>query len=135
VGVHIADVSHFVAAGCALDEAAARRGTSTYLVERRVDLVPELLAADLCSLHAHADRLAISVTWQLDAEANQLGPPRFERSVIRSSAALSYAQAQALIDDAERADPLALGLRQLDRLAQRLRQRRREAGAFMLNGP
>ena len=45
----------------------------------------------------------------------------------------SYAEAQAVIDDAERADPLALGLRQLDRLAQRLRQRRREAGAFMLN--
>ena len=134
----------------------------SYPDEQRVDLVPELLAADLCSLHAHADRLAISVIWQLDAEANQLGPPRFERSVIRSSAALSYAEAQApsrqcshskrshskcshrsmppssagmqaVIDDAERGDPLALGLRQLDRLAQRLRRRRREAGAFMLN--
>ena len=48
-------------------------------MEQRVDLVPELLAADLCSLHAHVDRLAISVIWQLDAEAKQLGPPRFER--------------------------------------------------------
>ena len=74
-------------------------------MEQRVDLVPELLAADLCSLHAHADRLAISVIWHLDEEANQLSPPRFERSVIRSSAALSYAEAQAVIDDAERGRP------------------------------
>ena len=103
-------------------------------MEQRVDLVPELLAADLCSLHAHADRLAVSVIWQLDAEANLLGAPRFARSVIRSSASLSYGEAQAIIDDADRGDGLALGLRQLDHLAQRLRQRRREAGAFMLNG-
>jgi len=63
-----------------------------------------------------------------------LGPPRFARSVIRSSASLSYGDAQAVIDDADRGDGLALGLRQLDHLAQQLRQRRREAGAFMLNG-
>eukprot|EP00962_Isochrysis_galbana_P059632 scaffold33336_cov73-Isochrysis_galbana.AAC.1 len=91
-------------------------------------MVPELLSEDLCSLHPHSDRLAFSVLLQMDEEATVLSS-RFEKTVIRSSGALSYKQAQARIDDADSVDPLTKTIQTLNRLAGKLRQRRMREGA------
>uniref|UniRef100_A0A7S2W718 Ribosomal RNA-processing protein 44 n=1 Tax=Mucochytrium quahogii TaxID=96639 RepID=A0A7S2W718_9STRA len=64
VGVHIADVTHFVRAGTPIDQEAANRGTSTYLVERRLDMLPGLLTTDICSLRGEVERFAFSVIWE-----------------------------------------------------------------------
>ena len=68
VGVHIADVSHFVRPGSALDHEAARRSTSVYLVQKVIPMLPRLLCEQLCSLNPGEERLAFSVIWQLDAQ-------------------------------------------------------------------
>ncbi|KAI9911404.1 hypothetical protein PsorP6_009564 [Peronosclerospora sorghi] len=68
LGVHIADVYYFVKHGSALDMEARRRGTTVYLVGQRLDMLPSVLSADLCSLHQNRDRFAVSVMWELDGE-------------------------------------------------------------------
>lgn len=68
VGVHIADVSHFIAAGTALDLEAEARGNTVYLVDRRIDMVPSLLGTNLCSLQGGKERLAFSVTWTFNKD-------------------------------------------------------------------
>ena len=87
VGVHIADVSHFVRAGQALDREARQRGTTTYLVETRHDMLPAVLSEHLCSLVAGEDRLAMSVVWTLDRrtlEPVKVGPDATEASAPHS---------------------------------------------------
>src|SRR5919202_567767 len=86
--VHIADVSYFVPAGAPLDRGAAERAFSTYVPGRVAPMLPHELADDLCSLRPHADRLTVTV------EIPPRGEPTFYRSVIRSDARLTYAQAQ-----------------------------------------
>jgi ribonuclease R len=97
VGVHIADVSHYVAPGSALDEEALRRGTSVYLVDRVVPMLPEALSADLCSLRPEEDRLAVSLLVSLDDSAAVLRH-ELRRTVIRSRHRLSYDEVQAVIE-------------------------------------
>lgn len=70
VGVHIADVSHFVKSENAMDSEAARRGTTVYMVDKRIDMLPPLLGTNLCSLQSDVDRLAFSVIWEMDTDAN-----------------------------------------------------------------
>jgi len=95
-GVHIADVTHFVRPGTALDLEAAYRGTTVYLVDRRIDMLPRLLNADLCSLRPNVDRLAFSVFWEITPDAEIVeGKTRFHKSVIHSCRAFSYGEAQA----------------------------------------
>uniref|UniRef100_A0A5S6R1P7 RNB domain-containing protein n=1 Tax=Trichuris muris TaxID=70415 RepID=A0A5S6R1P7_TRIMR len=131
VGVHIADVSHFVPAGTALDKEAAERGTTVYLVDRRIDMLPELLSSDLCSLKESQDRFAFSVIWELDKHANTVSV-RFCKSVIRSRAAFTYFEAQARIDDCKATDQLSVSLRNLNKLAKLLKRKRKENGALTL---
>ncbi|KAK2489328.1 hypothetical protein MC885_011272 [Smutsia gigantea] len=83
VGVHIADVSHFIRPGNALDQESARRGTTVYLCEKRIDMVPELLSSNLCSLRCNVDRLAFSCIWEMNHNAEIL-KTRFTKSVINS---------------------------------------------------
>lgn len=97
LGVHIADVSHFVKPGSLTDVEARSRSTTVYLADRRFDMLPEVLSADLCSLIGGVDRLAVSVLWVLDAEYNVL-ETWFGRTVIRSSYKLFYEAAQAIAD-------------------------------------
>lgn len=93
VGVHIADVTQFVKAGSALDVEAAYRATTVYLVDRRLDMLPELLSSTLCSLRSHVDRYTMSVLWRFDKDLNLLPQHTwFGRAVVRSAAALSYGQ-------------------------------------------
>ncbi|XP_026331987.1 exosome complex exonuclease RRP44-like [Hyposmocoma kahamanoa] len=82
VGVHIADVTHFVRPNTALDKEAANRSTTVYLVDKRIDMVPELLSSNLCSLRGGEERLAFSCVWEIDENANVLST-KFHKSVIK----------------------------------------------------
>ena len=134
VGVHIADVSHFIRPGTALDREASDRGTTVYLADTRIDMVPELLSSNLCSLRGGEERFAFSVLWEMAPDASILST-QFTKSVIRSRAALTYAEAQMRIDDPTRSDPVTVSLRQLNRLAKILKQGRVEKGALTLASP
>lgn len=111
----IADVSHFVHSDTAMDSEAAARGTTVYLVDKRIDMLPALLGTNLCSLRPHVERLAFSVIWvrlcgcvssvnltlclqELDSEA-QIVNVRFAKSVIASKSAFTYEEAQIRKDD------------------------------------
>lgn len=100
VGVHIADVSHFLRAGCPLDLEASRRCTTVYLCGRRIDMLPDRLSSHLCSLREHELRYAFSVIWELDDNAD-VHNVQFTKSLIKSRRAYTYEQAQNTVDDAK----------------------------------
>lgn len=135
VGVHIADVTHFVKPGTALDAEATARGTTVYLVDRRIDMLPGLLGTNLCSLKGNVDRFAFSVLWEMDADANVLST-RFTKSLIRSKASFTYDQAQERLEGkGPQDDALTRSIRILNGLAQRLKAMRIAAGALTLASP
>ena len=134
LGVHIADVTHFVHPGTAMDVEAAARATTTYLVQRRIDMLPKPLTEDICSLRADVERLAFSVIWEVTDNVEIVGT-QFTKSVIRSRAALTYAEAQSRIDDRRLTDEISENLRTMNRLAKILRQRRMGRGALSLASP
>ena len=135
VGIHIADVSHYVRPDSALDGEARLRGLSCYLPGGVVPMLPEKLSADLCSLRPDRDRLALSAFVELD-ERGDLKRYRFEETVIRSRHRLHYGQVQAALDGREPAEPeLQEALEALQRLARGLRARRWKAGALNLEIP
>ena len=96
IGVHIADVSHYVKPGTKTDDDAYKRGTSTYLVDRVIPMLPEELCNDLCSLRPGEDKLCMSVVFLMDADARVL-KYKICRTVIRSDARLNYDEVQDLI--------------------------------------
>lgn len=134
VGVHIADVSHFVKPANAMDAEASVRGTTVYLVDKRIDMLPPLLGTDLCSLKPYVERYAFSVLWELNDNADIINV-RFTKSVIKSREAFSYEQAQLRIDDASQQDDLTQGMRTLLALSRRLKKKRMDAGALSLSSP
>ena len=135
VGIHIADVSHYVRSGSALDREARRRGTSCYLPGGVVPMLPEALSADLCSLKPDRDRLALSVMVELDRHGQRHGH-RFAETVIRSRHRLHYTEVQEALDGiAPRDTPLQSALETLRDLARARRRRRRAAGALDLDVP
>ncbi|KAF2975172.1 hypothetical protein EK904_003180 [Melospiza melodia maxima] len=134
VGVHIADVSHFIRPGNALDEESVKRGTTVYLCEKRIDMVPELLSSNLCSLRSNVDRLAFSCIWEMNHKAEIL-KTRFTKSVINSKASLTYAEAQMRIDSATMNDDITTSLRGLNKLAKILKKKRIDKGALTLASP
>lgn len=97
IGVHIADVSHFVVQGTPLDSEAVERSTSVYLVDRVIPMLPRLLCEELCSLNPGVDRLAFSIEWTM-TEDGIVKDTWAGRSIIRSCGKLSYPQVQELID-------------------------------------
>jgi ribonuclease R len=135
VGIHIADVSHYVRDGGALDREAHARGTSCYLPGGVVPMLPERLSGDLCSLREDRDRLALSVLVEFDTEGRRLSH-RFAETVIRSRYSLHYEEVQEALDGrSPREAPLQRALIQLRDLARALRRRRRAAGALELDIP
>ena len=134
VGVHIADVSHFVKPNNAMDAEASVRGTTVYLVDKRIDMLPMLLGTDLCSLKPHVERYAFSTIWEMTREA-EIVSSTYTKSVIRSREAFSYEQAQLRIDDKTQRDDLTQGMRTLLMLSKMLRQKRMDAGALNLASP
>jgi ribonuclease R len=139
LGVHIADVAHFVPAGGALDSEACRRGNSAYLPDAVVPMLPETLSNGICSLKPDTDRLVLSVFLTVDA-AGQIVGRRFARAVIRSTRRLTYSRVMALLDGSDAdAEPLpdavADRLRALAELAAQLRRRRFAKHALDLDMP
>jgi ribonuclease R len=124
LGVHIADVSHYVTEGMALDVEARERGTSVYLPSRVIPMLPERLSNDLCSLREGVDRLAMSVLLRFDSEG-ALKETTFAESVIRSDRRFSYENASRVMDRTARfRGRVGRLLREMAELATRLRRRR-----------
>ncbi len=135
VGIHIADVSHYVTPGSALDAEAEGRGTSCYLPGGAIPMLPERLSGDLCSLRPDRDRLALSVLTDLD-RSGRLNARRLAETVIRSRHRLHYGEVQEALDGASpRTRALQQALETLRDLARALRRRRRAAGALELEVP
>jgi ribonuclease R len=135
VGVHIADVSHFVRPGSPVDVEALSRGTSVYLVDRVVPMLPHTLSSDLCSLRPHEDRLAVSLFARLD-ESGVVSRVRFERTRIRSRHRLSYEDVQAVLDGVGAVDEETdEAIRLLARLAGKLRAERASRGSLDFDLP
>ncbi|KAF8900484.1 mitotic control protein dis3 [Gymnopilus junonius] len=133
-GVHIADVSNFVHPDTPMDSEAASRGTTVYLVDKRIDMLPALLGTNLCSLRPFVERLAFSAIWEMTPEA-EIVNVRFTKSVIASKAAFTYEEAQIRKDDPHHQDDLARSIRLLNTLAQKLKAKRMAAGALNLASP
>ncbi|GGE17016.1 MULTISPECIES: ribonuclease R [Sphingobacterium] len=127
VGVHIADVSHYVTPDSTLDKEAFERGTSVYLVDRVIPMLPERLSNNLCSLRPNEDKLCFSAVFELDEKAN-VHDQWFGRTVIHSDRRLSYEQAQEIIEGKE--DELSEPILKLNELAFILRERKFKAGAI-----
>ncbi|RNF06806.1 exosome complex exonuclease RRP44 isoform X1 [Trypanosoma conorhini] len=131
VGVHIADVTHFLREGTAMDEEAAKRSTSVYLVDRRINMLPQLLTENLCSIVADEDRYAFSIMWEFDENYNVVRD-YFGKTVIRSRAALYYGDAQRMIDDANDTSEIAVSLRHLMNISRHFKAKREKDGALFL---
>lgn len=97
IGVHIADVSHYVREGNALDKEAVKRGCSIYLVDRTIPMLPEALSNGVCSLNPHEDKLAFSAVFVMDDQAH-IKERWFGKTVINSAHRFTYETAQAVID-------------------------------------
>lgn len=98
VGVHIADVSHFVKPGSAIDKEAYDRATSVYLVDRTIAMLPERLSNDLCSLRADVDRFTFSAVFTMKPETAEITDFWFGKGVIRSDRRFAYEQVQAVLE-------------------------------------
>ncbi|KAI4722331.1 ribonuclease R [Aureobasidium sp. EXF-10727] len=134
VGVHIADVSNFVKPNNAMDQEASLRGTTVYLVDKRIDMLPMLLGTDLCSLKPYVERFAFSVIWELTPDADIVRAD-YTKSVIKSREAFAYEQAQIRVDDQSQQDDLTNGIRMLMMLSKKLKKKRMDAGALNLASP
>ena len=126
VGVHIADVSHYVREGSIIDKEATKRATSVYLVDRTITMLPERLCNFICSLRPDEEKLTYSVIFLLDDEAN-VKDFHIAHTVIRSNRRYAYEEVQEILTghDGDYADEL----RTLDQLAKQLRERRFKGGA------
>ena len=127
IGVHIADVSHYVKPGTILDDEAYKRATSVYLVDRVVPMLPEVLSNDVCSLRPNEDKFTFSAVFELDEDA-KIHKQWFGRTVIHSDRRFSYEEAQERIETQE--GDLTTEILQLDKLAKILRAERIRNGAI-----
>jgi ribonuclease R len=131
--VHIADVSHYVKPGTALDDEARRRGNSTYLVDRVIPMLPEALSNELCSLKPGVDRLTKCVEFLLSRDGRVLGT-KFYPAVIHSKQRFSYEEVFAILQR-KPAGPIETMLHDAHDMAQRIRRLRFKAGSLDLNFP
>jgi len=138
IGVHIADVSFYVKPGTKIDDQAYQRGTSVYLVDRVIPMLPEELCNDKCSLRPGEDKLCMSVIFTMDAHARVI-KYKVCRTVIRSDARLNYDEAQALIEggnsvetSSSRDSEITNALLTLHSLADQLRAERIANGALTI---
>ena len=134
VGVHIADVSWYVKPGSAVDKEARERGTSVYLVDRTVPMLPEKLCNKLCSLRPHEDKLTYSVVCEISPKA-EIKSRWIGRTVINSDFRLDYDQAQGIIEGAEADQTLTEAITTLNGLAAKLKEKRFKAGAVDFDRP
>ena len=138
VGIHIADVTHYVQEQTALDDEAYQRGTSVYLVDRVIPMLPERLSNELCSLRPDEDKLCMSVIVEMDQQAKVIRH-KICRTVIRSNYRLTYRQAQELLENSLQltvdSGQLREALQVLNGLAMQLRANRFRQGAINFETP
>lgn len=127
VGIHIADVSHFVRPGSKIDEEAIERATSVYLVDRVVPMLPEKLSNGVCSLRPNEDKLTFSAIFEMDDDGKVYNR-WFGRTAIHSDHRFAYEDAQAIIEGGE--GPLKDEIRTLDAMARIMRKQRMKDGAI-----
>lgn len=144
IGIHIADVSHYLKPGSILEEEAYERATSVYLVDRVVPMLPEILSNNACSLRPHEDKYTFSAIFEMDPECavkNQW----FGRTVINSNERFSYEEAQYILETGESSIPESVSIRNMaysvdkstvdaintmNSLAKKMRTRRMDSGAI-----
>ena len=144
IGIHIADVSHYLQEGTILDDEAYKRATSVYLVDRVVPMLPEVLSNDACSLNPHEDKFTFSAVFEVSPKAEVVNQ-WFGRTVIYSDQRFSYEEAQHIIEtkkdiipaeisltgnDYKTPQPIVEATLKLDELAKILRQKRMANGAI-----
>ncbi len=138
LGVHIADVSSYVLEGSSLDEEARKRGTSVYLINDVIPMLPKELSNGICSLNENEDRYALSIDITLDEEANILGS-KIYKSIIRSKKKMTYDDVYKVISKQkeipEGYEPFKKTLLKMNELAQKLKQKRHDLGAIDFDIP
>ena len=127
VGVHIADVSHYVKEGSIIDKEAVKRATSVYLVDRTIPMLPERLCNFICSLRPDEEKLAYSVIFDMNDKA-EVKNFRIRHTVIKSNRRFTYEEAQQIIETGE--GDYKEEILELNRLAQILREKRMSAGSI-----
>ena len=127
IGVHIADVGHYVKPESFLDKEALLRGNSVYLVDRVIPMLPERLSNELCSLRPHEDKLTFSAVFELDPNCNVLSS-WFGKTIIHSDHRFTYEDAQEIIEGGE--GPFKKEITQINKLAQKCRKQRLSNGAL-----
>ena len=139
LGVHIADVSNYVTEGSPLDEEALRRGTSVYLVDRVIPMLPHKLSNGLCSLNAGVDRLALSCIMDIDEKGKVVGH-RIAETVINVNRRMSYTAVKRILADKdeetiEEYKELVPSFKMMEELARILRERREQRGSIDFDFP
>jgi len=144
IGIHIADVSHYLKTDTVLDDEAYERATSVYLVDRVVPMLPEVLSNNACSLRPHEEKYTFSAVFEMDKNT-QIRNQWFGRTVINSNERFAYEEAQHIIENANGDIPKEISIREdsysvskeivnatltLDRLAKQMRKKRMEHGAI-----
>jgi ribonuclease R len=141
IGVHIADVSHYIKKGCAIDKEAFERGTSIYLVDRCIPMLPERLSNGVCSLHPGDDKLCFSVLFEIDKENFKILNHKFKKTIIHSNKRFSYKEVQKIIEenknfksinnfDQENCEDINNSILQINEIAKKLRNERLSHGAI-----
>ena len=127
IGIHIADVTHYVKPGDIIDEEAQKRATSIYLVDRTIPMLPERLSNQLCSLRPNEEKLCFSVIFEMN-DKGHVNKHRIEKTVIKSDVRMAYEEAQLIIDTGE--GKYSKQLLTMNKLAKQLRERRFANGSI-----
>lgn len=130
IGIHIADVSHYVRPGTRLDEEARKRATSVYLVDRTIPMLPEALSNDLCSLNPNTDKLTMSAVFVMD-EHGVIKNEWYGKTIIHSNKRFTYEEAQEILD--KKSGMYYQELSILNTIAKKLTKKRFEMGAISLD--
>ena len=136
VGIHIADVSHYVQKNSLLDREAYKRATSIYLVDRVVPMLPEILSNEVCSLKPHEEKLTFSAVFKIDKNG-QVMDQWFGKTIIYSDKRLTYEQAQEIIENKNKVGydkKITQAVLKLNDLAQKMRGERMSKGAISFDG-
>ncbi|MBH1940251.1 ribonuclease R [Mobilitalea sibirica] len=139
LGVHIADVTHYVKEGAALDREALKRGTSVYLVDRVIPMLPHKLSNGICSLNPNVDRLALSCFMDIDAKGNVLGH-KIAETVICSDRRMTYTNVAKIVEESDEEvmkeyEDLVPMFQLMQELAEVLRERRHKRGSINFDFP
>ena len=134
LGVHIADVSHYVTEGSPIDREALERGTSVYLVDRVIPMIPHRLSNGICSLNPKVDRFTLSCEMEITSEGEVVGHEIFE-SVIKTTERMTYGDVNKILLDKDeelmaRYEPIVPMFQEMEKLAQILRNKRMDRGAI-----